>query len=83
MGIRGIRIDMSLGEILGLLAVIAFFGYIIALAVVAFRTEVACLNHGYPTSHVGYNLQPFCTREENEYEITKPLSVIEQEAVND
>lgn len=38
-----------------------------------FVAERQCLAHGWAGSKVTFALEQYCIREENEYEITKPL----------
>lgn len=40
------------------------------------RAEKLCLQHGWKDAKVTWDLTAYCVREENEYEIVKPLAVI-------
>lgn len=64
-----IRWEVALAFMIGLL----FFGYLFTWGVVAVGTESACLAAGYPTPHTAWTFERYCTREENEYEVTVPL----------
>lgn len=65
---------------LGLLvsmAVLGFFAYVLVWYVpTALYTEAKCLKNGWKDYRVSIGLQKYCVREENEYEITKPLSEV-------
>lgn len=64
-------IDIFLWILLWLVAII------LAILLVAFaRAEKLCLEHGWKDSKVTWGLTAYCIREENEYEIVKPLKVI-------
>ncbi len=47
--------------------------YLLVFMQQSVAAEAACLRAGYPTAHVTWNLVEYCTREENEYEITVTL----------
>ena len=59
---------------------IAFVVWMAAFMMLSVTTEARCLEAGWAKASVTYNLRRFCIREENEYEITKPLWRVEREA---
>ena len=73
-----IRIDLGqiIGWIVGILVVALFVWLFVGLGM-AFSLERKCLIAGYPNSHLTWNFQGFCSREENEYEIVVPLRDLE------
>lgn len=60
---------LIIGGSLFLLAVLIYMTF-------AFATNQKCLEAGWRSSEVTWNLQQYCSREENEYEITKPLKKV-------
>ena len=63
--------------IITVLFIICFFGYLFIFVLPkSVITEIQCLELGWKDSHTTWNLKQYCSREENEYEITKPLSEI-------
>ena len=64
-----IRVDVALAFTF----VLGFFLYLCAFGVRYIGVEAACLREGYPVAHVAWDFTPYCTREENEYEITITL----------
>jgi len=60
------------------LAVVGFVVYLCVFAVVTVATEAKCLRAGYPTTHVAWSFEKYCTREENEYEVTVTLEEAER-----
>ncbi len=47
--------------------------WVAVYAIKIFDTEAKCAELGWANSKVTWNLQSYCIREENEYEITTPL----------
>ena len=58
-----------------LMAIIIGFivGVIIVWFILDLTTQSKCLELGWASSEITWNFQAYCIREENEYEITKPL----------
>ena len=51
-----------------------FIVYGLTFVVQDARVHLQCLDYGYANHSVAWNLRAYCIREENEYEIVKPLS---------
>ena len=64
---------------LGITGIVIFLIYCIILAIVALDTDAKCLALGWKEAHITWDFKRYCSREENEYEITKPLEEIEKE----
>ena len=67
--------DKIIGVIVGIV-IVAIVALMAARFVVDSRVQKLCLQHGWANHGVTWDLQGFCIREENEYEIVKPLSEI-------
>ena len=71
------------GSVLVYLAAVVIVLFILLLAaymVVDVKVEADCLSHGWKDSKVDWKFEAYCIREENEYEIVKPLSeILEQQ----
>lgn len=65
----------TLLAVLAVVVVVWFIAFLYKYAV----TEIYCLRAGWADSAVTVTLEPYCIREENEYEITKPLWKVLQE----
>jgi hypothetical protein len=66
--------------IVGLLAM-----FVIAMVVylpIGLETNRQCLKYGWKTGEVTWDLRRYCIREENEYEVVKPLPEIIEEAAS-
>lgn len=61
---------------LGVFVVTLLVYFTIFMAISA-QTKRACLRAGWKDNEVTWNLERYCIREENEYEITKPLATIQ------
>ena len=59
--------------------VLAIIIYAAVFTVCVAKTELACAQEGWRDYTVTWNLEQFCVREENEYEIIKPLGEIRGE----
>jgi hypothetical protein len=55
---------------------VIFFLFITIYIIVSADTAQKCLLLGWKSSAVTWNFQRYCSREENEFEITKPLEEI-------
>lgn len=62
--------------ILILVTTLAITGIVLA---VSLRADKLCLEQGWANSKVTWDLTTYCIREENEYEIVKPLEAILQD----
>ena len=56
-----------------LLLFVVFLAWALASIPVMMGAESLCLEAGYPRATVTWNWKTYCVREENEYEIVKPL----------
>ena len=75
-------VDWSdIGAALVALLALAIVVYALAFMVVAAKTEAVCAQHGWRDYTVTWNFTQYCVREENEYEIIKPLHEIVEEAI--
>jgi hypothetical protein len=70
---------MRLAEWLMTFLAVGFIFYILTFGAILFRAEAECYRYGYVDAHVPFTLTAYCSREENEYEIIKPLSEIYEE----
>lgn len=73
------RLTLDTGDIIARLLIIALASmlvYSIFYIIIDARVLKACLLHGWRDSMITWDFQGFCAREENEYEIVKPLSEI-------
>lgn len=62
----------------------AILTFILAIGAVVFGlktfiTESTCLSYGWKDAKIDWRLKGYCIREENEYEIVKPLNEIKGE----
>lgn len=77
------RIDTS--TILGWIALIFIalvIIWIVLFLVMTADVEAKCLKLGWADYAVAFNLKQYCIREENEYEITVPLSDVISDSLN-
>lgn len=63
----------KIGAIIGIIFIIFLITYMGTLLITSFKVEADCLKLGWRNSIVVWNFEQYCIREENEYEITKPL----------
>ncbi len=70
MRVNTVDLAVGIGIVLFLVAIGAFI-------VTDARTQANCLRQGWANHTVTWNLVGYCIREENEYEITVPLSELE------
>ncbi len=66
----------KLSDIFMFLIIVFLLGYGVLTAIYSLTTEQICLENGWKEGVITWNLQRYCSREENEYEITKPLKEI-------
>lgn len=64
---------------IGIVVIVAFFVWIGAMLFANFYVQARCLDAGWASYNVSITLSGYCIREENEYEITRPL----REVLND
>lgn len=57
-------------------AVVIFIIWAVAAFVSIIIVESQCLAYGWADANITWYLKGYCIREENEYEITRPLSEI-------
>lgn len=70
------RIVERIGQGLAVL-VAAFFLYLVLVCFpVLLWAEAKCLEHGWSETSITFGLQCYCTREEDAYDIVRPLSEI-------
>lgn len=60
-------------ELLFAFILIIFAIYMIIIGINEVITNQKCLELGWRDGEITWNFQAYCIREENEYEITKPL----------
>lgn len=60
-------------ELLFAFILIIFAIYMIIIGITEVITNQKCLELGWRDGETTWNFQTYCSREENEYEITKPL----------
>ncbi len=74
---------MVVVALLAMATIASPFVYLGALVVQEVRIERQCLKAGYPNSHIAWDLSAYCTREENEYEITLPWKDARAQSIED
>jgi len=62
------------------LLVVSLIAWFAMQIVADFSTQATCLKYGWKDHAVTWNFERYCIREEDEFEITKPLSVIIEES---
>ena len=67
-----------LGGVLAVLGVLFFVG-MFGLIIISADTSQKCRAAGWGEASITWNLEKYCHREENEFEITKPLNEVLQE----
>lgn len=78
-GLRFSLEDLLAVAIIILIAVVISYG--IAFMFKVASVEAQCYQHGWADYKVAWNFNSYCLREENEYEIIRPLADILEEAV--
>lgn len=63
------------------LVILAIVVYAVAFTIDMAKTELACARHGWAGYKVTWNFESYCLREENEYEIVRPLIDILEEGI--
>jgi len=65
---------------IAVLLTICFIVWIGLQVLLDFSTQATCLAYGWKDSRVTWNFKRYCVREEDEWEVVKPLSVILEES---
>lgn len=73
-----IDLEYMFGMLL-MITFVLFFIYSLVFIVIYSTTEQLCLENGWKEGIITWNFQRYCGREENEYEIVKPLKEIIKE----
>jgi hypothetical protein len=70
---------MDIVDVVMIVVILLFVAFVVVACIFTVhmvQTKKLCLENGWRNYSITWDLQKFCIREENEYEIVKPLSEI-------